>query len=182
MLAESAHEAANAVAWDPSGRMVATIKTRPMGKMQHAREAQSNGYMLWSFQGAKVHAADKPKLWQFMWRPRPEALLSDEELRDVKANLRKFVERYQGEDKARIARKALLARLRKRKALDEFRALKNERSIEREREKENRLIQREALNLGELEVGDGTQGREGDILLEETYEILLSEIVTSVAE
>jgi translation initiation factor 3 subunit B len=181
-LAEVTHEAASAVAWDPSGRMVTSYKTRPLGGPMHARDAVSNGYILWSFQGQKIHSSDKPKLFQFAWRPRPEALLTEEETRDVTKNLKKFIQRYQDDDKARISRKDMLSRLRKRKALDEFRALKNERSIEREREKENRLIQREALNLGELEVGDGTQGREGDILLEETYEILLSEVVTSVAE
>jgi len=131
--------------------------------------------VLWTFQGAKVHTADKPKLWQFMWRPRPDALLSDEELRDVRANLRKFVERYQGEDKARIARKALLARLRKRKALDEHRAFVAERSIEWG---ENRPM-REALGLVPA-AGEGTEGRDSDLVTEERFEILLSETVSLV--
>ncbi len=170
MLAEAAHEAANGVAWDPSGRMVATVKTRPMGKMQHAREAQSNGYMLWTFQGAKVHTADKPKVWQFMWRPRPDALLSEEELRDVRANLRKFVERYQGEDKARIARKALLARLRKRKALEDFRGMLAERLQEWE---ENREV-REALGLAH------EPDAAGSVVLAVDVEVALSETVTTV--
>ena len=124
--------------------------------------------------------ADKPKLFQFAWRPRPEALLTDEETRGVAKSLKSFIQRYQDDDKARIARKDLLARLRKRKALDEFRALKEERAREREREKENRLIQREALNLGEPAGGDGTEGRAGDVFYEEVHEILLSETTSAV--
>lgn len=169
VLAEAAHEAANGVAWDPSGRMVATTKTRPMGKMQHAREAVSNGYTLWTFQGAKVHAADRPKVWQFAWRPRPDALLSDEELRDVRSSLRKFVERYQDEDKARIARRMLLARLRKRKALEDFRGMLAERQQEWE---DNREV-REALGLAHEDAGAE--------VLSEDVEIFLGETVSTVA-
>jgi len=176
-LAEVTHESASAVAWDPSGRILASYKTRPLSPHgMHAREAVGNGFVLWTFQGAKIAGADKPKLFQFAWRPRPEALLTDDEARAVAKSLKSFIQRYQDDDKARIARKDLLARLRKRKALDEFRALKEERAKERETEKENRLIQREALNLD----AEAVAGGEGDLVTEEVFEVLLSETVSAV--
>jgi len=176
-LAEVTHESASAVAWDPSGRILASYKTRPLSSHgMHAREAVGNGFVLWTFQGAKIAGSDKPKLFQFAWRPRPEGLLADDEARAVAKSLKSFIQRYQDDDKARIARKDLLTRLRKRKALDEFRALKEERAKERETEKENRLIQREALNLD----AEAVAGGEGDLVTEEVFEVLLSETVSAV--
>ena len=175
IVAEAAHEPANGVLWDPSGRLVASVKTRALGGNLHPREAVGNGFILWTFQGARVAAADKPKLFQFAWRPRPDALLSDDEAREVARNLKKFVQRYQDEDKARLTRKALLARLRKRKALDEHRAFVAERSIEWG---ENRPM-REALGLVPA-AGEGSEGRDSDLVTEERFEILLSETVTVV--
>jgi hypothetical protein len=41
---------ATGLSWDPSGRMVATYKTQPLGGEVATRETVENGYMLWTFQ------------------------------------------------------------------------------------------------------------------------------------
>jgi translation initiation factor 3 subunit B len=127
VLAEVAHDGASGMAWDPSGRLLATFKTRAIEGLHHVRESVTNGYKLWTFQGGRVHEADKPKLFQFLWRPRPAELLTDEEARGVAKNLRAYIQKHADEDKAKLQRRALLERLRKRRARDEFREFVRER-------------------------------------------------------
>ena len=81
-----------------------------------------NGYMLWTFQGTRITEAEKHKLFSLAWRPRPEGLLTDEEVKAVARDLKKHISRYTAEDKRAEERKRLLDRLRKRRELDEFHA------------------------------------------------------------
>ena len=78
--------------------------------------------MLWTFQGTRVHEAEKHKLFSLAWRPRPEGLLTDDEVKAVGRDLKKHISRYTAEDKRAEERKRLLDRLRKRRELDEFHA------------------------------------------------------------
>ena len=82
-----------------------------------------NGYILWSFQGAKLFESEKHKMFSLAWRPRPEGLLSEEEAKAVVRDLKKHISRFTEEDKRADARRALLERLRKRRSLNEFRAM-----------------------------------------------------------
>ena len=174
VVADVTHDDANGLAWDPSGRQVATFKARNIEKVFHSRDTVTNGYCLWTFQGVKVHSAEKPKLFQFLWRPRVEGLLSEEEQKAVVKELRKHIQRYQDEDKSKAHRKQLLARLRKRKARDEFRAFMSERATEWEES----MVVREALNL----VPYGYEANERDEEVVTSVEVVLSETVTLVAK
>ena len=71
------HPQASGAVWDPSGRLVATLKAQPLprpGMDVAIRETVENGYSLWTFQGARVFEASKPKLFGLAWRPRPECV------------------------------------------------------------------------------------------------------------
>ena len=164
------HDVANGLVWDPSGRVVATTKTQDVAGAHMTRDTVANGYILWTFQGVKIFEAAKPKLFQFLWRPRAEALLPDEEVREVTKNLKKYVARYQQQDKQRQARSALLARLRKRKARDEFRAFLAERAAEYESNRPFRI-----------EMGIEREEPDSVVVFEEVYESLVSEVSTIVA-
>ena len=163
------HDVANGISWDPSGRMVATTKTQLVTGAQLVRDTVANGYILWTFQGAKVFECAKPKLFQFLWRPRIEALLSDDESRDVAKNLKKYVARYQQQDKQRQERSALLARLRKRKARDDFRGFLAERAAEFEANRPFRI-----------EMGIEDEEPQGVVVFEEVLEIDLGTVVSAL--
>ena len=166
------HDGANAIEWDPSGRMVASIKTRPLHGLMESRDSVGNGYQLWTFQGNRVHDAAKPKLFQLLWRPRWEGLLSEEEQRAVAKDLRRHISRYQDEDKSKLHRRSLLAKLRKLKARTEHRAFMSERLTDHE----ERYTEREERGL----LAAGEVGAESDVLVELTREVLLSESGASV--
>lgn len=171
-LASGSHDVGNGLVWDPSGRMVATTKTQPIGGAQLTRDTVGNGYVLWTFQGNRVFEATKPKVFQFLWRPRVENLSTEDEVKEVAKNLKKYIQKYQGEDKLRLERKAMLARLRKRKARDEFRAFLAERAVEWDSNRE-------------LRVAAGIEGEEDTskqqfVVYEDVYEVGLGEEVTLV--
>ena len=108
--------------------------------------------MLWTFQGAKLHEAEKHKMFTLAWRPRPEGLLSDEEAKQVARDLKKHISRYTEEDKRADARKHLLERLRKRRELDEFHAAVAERRKEWEANREKRVALGAEDDVGEVTV------------------------------
>jgi translation initiation factor 3 subunit B len=163
------HDVANGLVWDPSGRMVATIKTQHVGGAHLTRDTVANGYILWTFQGVKIFEAAKPKLFQFVWRPRAEGLLTDDESKEVTKNLKKYIQKYQHQDKERQERTALLGRLRKLKARDEFRAFLAERSADFEA---NRPLR--------IEMGIENEEEPSVVVYEEIVEGLVKEEVSSL--
>lgn len=99
-LASKDHYRANAVLWDPSGRMVATTVSQPI-EGGHFKFAMDNGYILWSFQGRQLTNKSFENFYQFVWRPREE-LLTPKECEDVVKNLKKYERVFEKEDRERI--------------------------------------------------------------------------------
>ena len=92
------HYRANAVEWDPSGRMVATSVTQPLEGMTYKFQ-MDNGYHLWTFQGDLFVEKTHEKFYSLSWRPRPKCLLSAAEKKAVVKNLRKFERKFERADK-----------------------------------------------------------------------------------
>jgi translation initiation factor 3 subunit B len=112
------------IKWDPSGRIVATFKTQKypgQGEIT-IRDTVDNGYILWSFQGARIADMLKPKLYQFLWRPRPDTILTDEEVTTITKGLKKYMSKHMEEDRRAEERKLTLERLRKLRRLLDFRS------------------------------------------------------------
>ncbi|TDH72534.1 hypothetical protein CCR75_000792 [Bremia lactucae] len=86
------------VEWDPSGRVVATAVCQPLDNSYY-KFTMDNGYILWTFQGMQLLAEKKETFYQFLWRPRPRSLLSDEEYNNVVKNLKKFEKRFDQMDR-----------------------------------------------------------------------------------
>ncbi|KAG2244272.1 hypothetical protein Bca52824_093869 [Brassica carinata] len=77
------------IKWDPTGRYVATVVTSSV---------MEDGFYIWSLYGKLLYRTLKEQVFQFSWRPRPPSLLSEEKEKEVKMNLRQYVERYEEED------------------------------------------------------------------------------------
>ena len=72
------------------------------------------------FQGTKLKEVTKDAFYQFLWRPRPKSLLSDERRADVQRNLRKYEKKYQSKDKDLKRERREEARRQKRAAYRAF--------------------------------------------------------------
>ncbi|KAA8635135.1 hypothetical protein SMACR_03649 [Sordaria macrospora] len=90
------HYGVTDVEWDPSGRFVATWASA----WKHSME---NGYHLYDFKGEQLREEAIEKFKQFQWRPRPATLLSKEEQKAIRRNLREYSRIFEQEDAERIS-------------------------------------------------------------------------------
>lgn len=106
------------MAWDPSGRYLAAWSSSWI----HAIE---NGYRMYEFTGDMLKENLLDQFREFIWRPRPQSLLSSNDRKKVRSNLREYSAQFEELDamEADVAlREAILAR---RKALEEWRVYRS---------------------------------------------------------
>jgi len=58
-----------------------------------------NGYKMWTFSGQLLTEAPTEKFKQLLWRPRPPTILSKEEQRTIRRNLREYSKEFDELDK-----------------------------------------------------------------------------------
>ena len=62
-----------------------------------------NGYHLYDFKGEQLREEPVEKFKQWVWRPRPPTLLSKEEQKQIRKNLREYSKVFDQEDADRGA-------------------------------------------------------------------------------
>jgi len=147
------------VEWDPTGRFVVT-------GVSWWRHKMDNAYWLWNFQGKILRRSSVEKFCELQWRPRPPTLLSKEQIKDVKKNLKKYSDQFNAKDKMRqnrASKELMDKRMELAKAFSEYRAA-------REAAYSETLARRK-----ELRGGVDTDQAEGDQFEEETVEFLVKE-------
>lgn len=100
-MATRKHERCTRLAWDPSGRIIATATVTELRQGVNVRGQAEDGYNLYTFQGTPIVQVRKEKLYQFAWRPRPKELLSPQERKEVIRNLKKYEKVFEKEDRAK---------------------------------------------------------------------------------
>jgi translation initiation factor 3 subunit B len=134
-----------------------------------------NGYNIHTFSGTTLAEHPTEKFKQILWRPRPPTLLTKEEQKQIRKNLREYSREFEEEDRyaVDIANTAIVE-MRKR-VLNEWTAWVR-------REKELLQEEREELGLGDEDevYGDGAAGKgeaeaEGDAIVEEIVEEIIDE-------
>ncbi|KAH0365670.1 translation initiation factor eIF-3b, partial [Aureobasidium melanogenum] len=165
------HYGVTDIDWDPSGRFVATSASVWKHRME-------NGYHLYDFRGQLLREDPIDQFKQFAWRPRPERLLSKEEQKTVRKNLREWSKQFEEEDVARknTANRAVVEQ--RRRLLDEWLAWRERTTAELRQEREEEglpsISPEEAVAKDEpSEEGEGKYVEEIlEEILEETEEII----------
>merc|ERR1712111_222189 len=100
-MGQGEHFMCTDVEWDPTGRYVIT------GVSWWAHKVD-NAYWMWNFQGKILKRANVDKFCQLTWRPIPPSLLTKNQLKDIKKNLKRYSDQFNAKDKMRQkkARKA----------------------------------------------------------------------------
>lgn len=137
-----------------------------------------NGYHLYDFRGQLLREDPIDQFKQFAWRPRPERLLSKEEQKTVRKNLREWSKQFEEEDVARknTANRAVVEQ--RRRLLDEWLAWRERTTAELRQEREEEglpaVSPEEAVAQDEpSEEGEGKYVEEIlEEILEETEEII----------
>ena len=93
-----------------------------------------NGYHMWDFKGNSLREDHIERFKQFAWRPRPPTMLSKEQQKQIRKNLREYSKLFEQEDAERGASADLAVVEARRRLLSEW--LEWRKSVEEEVEDE----------------------------------------------
>lgn len=97
LLASEEHYACTNVEWDPTGRYVVTC-------VSSWQTQTDTGIIMWSFTGTSISKQLIQGFKQFIWRPRPDSLLSEKEMKQIRKNLKEFSREFDVEDAADLTK------------------------------------------------------------------------------
>lgn len=100
---------------------------------------EDHGYYLWSFQGRILKRCNLKNFIQFSWRPRPPTLLSLEQQKEIKKNLKKYYQQFESKDRMRMTRASKELLEKRAKLREQFMEYRNKRIAEWEEQKLQRL-------------------------------------------
>lgn len=131
-----------------------------------------NGYHLYDFRGQLLREDPIDQFKQFAWRPRPERLLSKEEQKAVRKNLREWSKQFEEEDQARknTANRAVVEH--RRRLLDEWLAWRErtERELREDREDEGLPVFSPEEAAAKDDEGSENEGKFVEEIIEEILE------------
>jgi len=127
-----------------------------------------NGYHLYDFKGELLREEPLDKFKQLIWRPRPPTLLSKEEQKTIRKNLREYSKDFEEQDRIEEDKE-------KGAIVEERRRILSEWLAWREREVEDLKAERQDLGL-EDEGGQEDGDVEGAKVVEEIMEEVLDEV------
>lgn len=81
-----------------------------------------NGYCVWDFRGQEIEKHIQDRFKQFLWRPRPRTLLSKEQQRQVRKNLREYSRAFEEEDAAEESNVSAELLAQRKRLIDEWNA------------------------------------------------------------
>lgn len=128
-----------------------------------------NGYHIYDFKGEQLREEPVEKFRQLAWRPRPATLLSKEEQKQIRKNLREYSKQFEQEDAERGASADLAVVEARRRLLDEWLAWRA--SVEEEVEEE-RLERGLPVNPVEGLVEQPENGEEQQVIEEIVEEVI----------
>ncbi|KAJ1906691.1 Translation initiation factor 3 subunit b [Coemansia sp. IMI 209127] len=94
-LATNEHYGVTDLEWDPSGRFVISSASVWRHPMEH-------GYILWNFNGQELRNVPMDDFKQLFWRPRPSTLLTEEQKRDVRRNIKTYAKDFDEQDERKL--------------------------------------------------------------------------------
>ena len=129
-----------------------------------------NGYHLYDFKGELLREEHIDKFKQLLWRPRPPTLLSKEEQKTIRKNLREYSKDFEEEDRIADDKE-------KGAVVEERRRMLSEWLAWRETELEELRADRREMGLPEDPEGDsqpekGADGEEAAVVEEIVEEII----------
>ncbi|KAI8369877.1 eukaryotic translation initiation factor eIF2A-domain-containing protein [Choanephora cucurbitarum] len=136
LLATQDHYGVSDVEWDPTGRYVVTGSSM-------WRHSADHGFCIWDFKGQLLFKQNIENFKQLLWRPRPPSLLSAEQKKKIKKNLRQYSKQFDEEDLAMGDATAAKLHAERRKAIEEWYAWRKatERKLEEERKALGKTLQ-----------------------------------------
>ncbi|KAI8981006.1 eukaryotic translation initiation factor eIF2A-domain-containing protein [Pilobolus umbonatus] len=134
LLSTQEHYGISDVEWDPTGRYVITASSM-------WRQSADHGFCLWDFKGQLLFKQNIENFKQLLWRPAPPSMLSAEEKKKIKKNLRQYTKLFDEEDLALGDATAAKLHAERRKAMEEWYGWR--KTVERQLDEERKALGRE---------------------------------------
>ena len=131
-----------------------------------------NGYHLYDFKGEQLREEAVDKFKQWIWRPRPATLLTKEEQKQIRKNLREYSKTFDQEDADRGASADLAVVEARRRLLEEWLAWRKQTE---EEVKNERLARGLPLDPVDGLIKRGEDGEDKVIEIEEIVEEIVEE-------
>jgi len=167
LMGTADHYGVTDIEWDPSGRFVATSASVWKHRME-------NGYHLYSFAGQLLREEPIEQFKQWTWRPRPERLLSKEEIKNVRKNLREYSRAFEEADLAKRSTADRAVIEGRRRQLDEWLAWRQTTTEELSEEREDLGLPEFSEERRALIIDEQAGENEGKVV-EEIFEEILEE-------
>ncbi|KAI4160798.1 MAG: hypothetical protein LQ342_005413 [Letrouitia transgressa] len=158
------HYGVTNIDWDPTGRYV----TSSASIWNHSME---NGYHLYDFKGELLREEHLDKFKQLFWRPRPPTLLSKEEQKQIRKNLREYSKDFDEQDRIEEDKEKGAIVEQRRRMLSEWLAW-------RAREEEDLTAERKEYGL----VDESGQESQAEVGVNGEKAAVVEEIVEEVLE
>ncbi|KAK9980676.1 hypothetical protein ABG768_000267 [Culter alburnus] len=162
------HYMASDVEWDPTGRYVVTSVSWWSHKVD-------NAYWLWTFQGRLLQKNNKDRFCQLLWRPRPPTLLSQEQIKAIKKDLKKYSKIFEQKDRLSQSKASKELVDKRHLMMEEYRQYKESAIQLYNQQRELRLQLRGGVDTDELD--SNVEDWE-----EETIEFFISEEIISLGD
>ncbi|KAH9018805.1 translation initiation factor eIF-3b [Lactarius deliciosus] len=138
------HYGVTDVEWDPSGRYLATAASA----WTHTIE---NGYAIWDFRGQEIEKRLLDRFKQFLWRPRAPSLLTKEQKRTIRRNLKEYARAFDEADAAEETSVGAELVTQRKRAVDEWNAWRDIAEVRPEREPHGGAAAARKEEVGEVE-------------------------------
>lgn len=115
LIGSGEHYSLTDVEWDPSGRFVTTSSSFWRHSMEH-------GYVIWDFRGNELQKNVMEQFKQILWRPRPKTLLSKDQMKKVRRNLKEYSKIFDQEDQEAEMSQALAHKEEYKRMLEDWKA------------------------------------------------------------
>jgi len=132
IMSKPEHADLSDVEWDPTGRYVAT-------SVAHWSAKRDNAFKLWNFQGNLVFEKNVERLALLRWRPRPQSLLTEENIKEIRKNLKVTSKVFEQRDRLLRTGESVKQQEHRRKLLQDFQVLKDKNTNRLEIQKQERI-------------------------------------------
>lgn len=99
VIASREHFLATDIAWDPSGRFVASW-------VSAWKQSSDHGFVIWDVRGEQICRLNAARMSYFAWRPRPPTLLSREKMQEIGKNLKNYSSAFEEADLQELSRES----------------------------------------------------------------------------
>ena len=133
-----------------------------------------NGYHIYDYSGNLLREEHIDKFKQILWRPRPLTLLSKEEQKTIRKNLREYSKDFEEQDRIEEDKERGAVVEERRRVLSEWLAWREREVAELSEERADLGLYLDANGKTE-EAETGENGEEGGKVIEEVMEEVLDE-------